>query len=147
MTLTKIWLINILTSLTILAILLLFPLEIVDAIGNFLLALNHPMEFFHVSIYDAIIISLIPIVSFFQYSNKSIIHVKTIIFANLFTIVSLLIVCIITYIFLVQFSKPSSPLIPGYVVNVPFPKFFWKPIFITGIIIPIILKRTLLKNA
>lgn len=142
----KIWIFNILTSGIILTFLLAFPLKIIGSISNFLLAINRPAEYLHFSIYDAIIISLIPISSFFLYYTKTNISFKTIVLANLTTLLSIVTACVLAFILIAYYVKADTTLIPDYVVIVPFPKFFWKPIFIIGILAPHIFKKTRKKS-
>ena len=132
----KIWTINISISATTLLILFFFSTEILSSIYNFLLSINRPLGFSSTNILDGIILSLIPIWSYFLYSSKTTILLRNILIANIATLFSIVATCVTAFILCAMFVKPISPFIPDYVVNTPFPNFFWTVMFLIGVAIP-----------
>jgi hypothetical protein len=140
MTLRKpqIWTINVALSIAIITMILLFQGPLLTIMGNFLLAIGHPMGYFHTDPVDALILGSIPIVSYLLYCQKTFISYKTIALGNLTMLISVLLACILAYVLAATLSKSPSPLFPDYVVFVPYPEFFWKVVLLIGLAVPLL---------
>jgi hypothetical protein len=142
----KIWIINIVVSAILLSLLLFFFYDFFVAISNFLHGINRPLGNFSLSIFSTVVLGLIPIWSCFLYSSLTTISFRHVILANLATVVSVVATCIFAFILCATIWKSKSPLIPDYIVFVPFPKVFWTVVFIVGVIIPHLIKRVLQRS-
>ncbi len=137
----KIWTINFSTSVGIVFLLISFHADLISTIHNFLESINKPIAYSVFSVIDAVVISLIPIWSYFLYSYKTHISLRDVILANLTTLFSMLITCIIAFMLMATFIKGESPLIPDYVVYIPFPSVFWTVMFLVGGAMPLLLNK------
>jgi hypothetical protein len=137
----KVWLINISVSAVAAFLLIYFSRDMIISLNNFLLSINRPLAATSFNIIDVLIIGLIPVWSYFQYSSKAIITVEDIVFANLITLFSIVVMCIITFILCAKFVPPIFPWMPGYFVYTPFTSFFWTMIFAAGVLIPLLIRK------
>jgi hypothetical protein len=142
----KIWIINIVVSAILLSVLLFFFYDIAISISSFPDSFNRPLGNFSLSIFSTVVLGLIPVWAYFLYSSLTTISFRHVIWANLATVVSVVMTCIFAFILCATMWKSNSQLIPDYIVFVPYPRVFWTVIFIVGVIIPHLIKRVLQRS-
>lgn len=130
--LKKILTLNILISLIAFVLLNIFSRQLVQGISHFLFSLNRPLVYLSVNPLDLLIIASIPVWTYPLYFKNPSVSIKQITFINVCALAILILACIVAFILLATLYKPESPLIPGYVVFMPF-SFFQTMVLMAGV--------------
>lgn len=119
----KIFFINFCISLGILTFLSLKRYDLLSEIVNIMNRIQVYPTMFSINYIDLIIIAFIPLWSMPIYANFDKITFQLIVLSNIINVLGLILIFAILYFIGDQFGPKLSPLMPEYVLNVPFQNY------------------------
>jgi hypothetical protein len=140
----KLLILNIILSSIIFILMMIFRLKIHNAYAYFFISINKPLSHHESTILDVIILSFLPLWTYFLYFKRST-SIQHIVITHLLAAVCILSVHFIALLLVYIFIKSGSPLIPNYFILIPF-RFFFTFTMVVGFIVTILMHKLIFKS-